>query len=177
MDKKKLNYLLIPAVLLLWGVIGYKLLKGIKRENINSISSRIDIPKSVIQDDNDNYVLINNYHDPFLDNWYVKGKKQVEKPINTIPSSILTPKRNNNFIPKNTYPTNITYQKTDILKYHGIISNTLNGEKIYFFTLNGEQVILHSSKEQLGIRVIKSIKDSVFVRMKGKRIELKSVRF
>ena len=84
-NKKFTYYVLFPAVIIIWGIIIYKI--TVKDEDFKSYNIRSSLPKKEKSgNENDVYSLINNYPDPFFhdlpqtDDTFSSEEQEVEKP-------------------------------------------------------------------------------------------------
>ncbi|CAN5882891.1 hypothetical protein BH11BAC7_BH11BAC7_16740 [soil metagenome] len=154
MKNKKTAYLLVPIVLAIWGMIGWKVYAamGGKDENnklalIENISvSNIEIPDTV--------ELIANYRDPFLDD--SKFKIQDSK-FRINDSKLLKVK-----IPEQ--PKVIAVWP--VVAYYGLIRRNGDGKTVGFLNVNGVSYFVSATAggEVAGdVRVGKLWKDSVEV--------------
>ncbi|MCR9250197.1 MAG: hypothetical protein NXI20_07210 [bacterium] len=148
MKNKKLLYFLVPAVLLIWGVVGYRLM------NLNSDDDYIEpIRVSAITGDQEQkkeYQLILNYPDPFL-----KGLKQAP-----VPSNNDQPKQNQIVTPV------VTVQWESIV-YTGFIQNSKRGSRIGLLEINGTKHLAELGSQVGNIAVKKIVKDSILLEKQG----------
>ena len=91
MKNKKLNYILIPAVIGLWALIIFRVMDGIDTADYSFIEQK-RIPKNIttIKIEEDTFQLIAKYRDPFLGKVYQTrqtSKKRKKNKRSSLPSS------------------------------------------------------------------------------------------
>lgn len=146
MKNKKIIYLLLPLVIIIWGVVLYRVFSITAAEPIlpvpgNTLSNK-DIKTSVL----DTFSIDANYRDPFLD-------KVVHVPVENKIKSTPLPKVEKILIPL----------KWPVLTYLGIIKNQDSGKKITLINIDGESNFMKEGDEVSGIHLLKVYKDSVEV--------------
>ena len=120
MKNKKNIYFLLPAVLLVWGLLVYKIIGGLNpsAQETKSIESIGQFkPKKIEQ--TTPFTIKADYRDPFLGT-FEKKKRKVTKRKN-----IPTVKK-----PSIPFPT---------IVYKGIVSPKSNNEKVFLIIVNGQQ--------------------------------------
>ena len=154
MKNKTKTYILLVAVLAIWGIIGFKILSTLNPE----------APKMVAQDDTARFspkAIVNAEtftiqlaeRDPFLGTLYAKKK------INTNPKTII-PKEAFVWIP---------------LLYHGTVSKQNSEEKICVLSINGQQQIMKVGQEVNEVKLLKANNTEVLVSYKGKRKTIQKI--
>ena len=116
MKKQTKTYLLLGFVLLIWGIIGFKLLGALssKPEQSNIVERSINFtPKAVKK--KDTFSLVVNYRDPFLGTLPTPTKKNRARKI----------------VPKDPEP--------EIkIEYTGLVQDKDTKERIFFLTIEGQ---------------------------------------
>lgn len=154
---KKLTWFLICAVVLVWGVIVYRLFfNNVEDEYVLRSSSTIAkhepydqyLPKA------DTFRLALNYKDPFLGGVTpevieLKPTELSAKPVNFVPPPVKP------FIDWNA------------IKYSGYIINPVTKKIVSIITVNGKEQMLSEGEVFEGAQLIKNKKDSVLVSWKG----------
>jgi hypothetical protein len=143
-NKKLTYYVLIPAVLLIWGIIIYKI--SLKRDDFiesnipSNVSRNAKTPK-----ENEGYQLISNYPDPFFHESF-----QIEEESSDV-QAVVKPK---------------IEKKWPAIRFDGYI---LNGNKIKcHLTVNGEDKILQVQETILEDYVVSAITpDSIRINCQG----------
>lgn len=117
MTKQQKTYVLLAAVLLIWGIIGYQFINQFSSNNteVSTTSSFNFIPKKIKQQES--YTVKADYRDPFLGKSPTDKKKKIYKKKKV-------PKKN---IP---FPSII---------YSGVVEG---GSKSFILTINGVEEIM-----------------------------------
>src|SRR5436190_1487204 len=97
MKNKKIVYLLLVVVVLIWGIIFYRIFSAVGAPDNNTSNMNPTIEKSADKTEVDTFNIDGNYRDPFL------GTMQVEKPVIRSTTAIKIVKEEK-FIPKLTWP-------------------------------------------------------------------------
>lgn len=141
MKSKKSIYLLLPLVLLVWGVIGYKILNNKKKRSSNIIksSSAYTVAEEI---EKDTFTLLNHYFDPFLKRPYRRATK-----VNTSVTSTKAPKRTQSK-PRQTSTKSRVWP---IIEYKGLIHNDALNRTSVSLLINKQYVIFTPllAKEEL----------------------------
>ena len=155
MKNKKLQYVLIPAVILIWGAIGYSVFNHLKQdpemEQLPYLPAYTD-GKNV--PDEENYTLLNNYRDPFRRYSPVKKTKTVEKKEKQ-PVRRNAPNR----------PQQRIYWPGIV--YNGVIVN--DERELALLQIAGSSVIMTTGETHAEIKLIKLYTDSVRLEYKGEQ--------
>ncbi|MCK0160129.1 hypothetical protein [Allomuricauda sp. F6463D] len=138
------TYLLLGVVLLVWGIIGFKLIKALSKEpELPMVQQPISaLPKSIKK--RDTFELMANYRDPFLGTLPATKKKAVKRAVKKEPVS----KRN--------------------IIYSGLVAQTGSGNTMFFVTIEGQQYIMSKSEEINGVRLLNGNGQSIKVRYDGR---------
>jgi hypothetical protein len=160
MKNKRTTYLLMAVVAAIWGLIGWKIWKGLQGDDDFNVE-----PEAVLNAKNkntlsDSFELILNYRDPFLD----KPAIAVSSP--SVPTNSL-PKQTVVTSPK---PEPITASWPEI-RYGGLVKRTGQEKSAAFVSVNGKSEIVTVGQQITDITIIRIWRDSVEVqRGKEKRI-------
>lgn len=142
MKNKNRTYLLLVAVIAVWGTIGYKLFVGMNPSPIRTKTiSNVDF-KKVETKKGERIVIQPDYRDPFLGKIY---RKKVKKPIIK-----KVPKK-----PPVVFP---------LVQFIGIVSGS---ETSYILQINGRQEIFKIGETYQEITLQKGSERSVLIRYKG----------
>lgn len=144
MQNKAKTYILLVAVLAIWGVIGFKIIASVNPDTPKveqQTYSALFSPKEKMSIDTFSIQL--SKRDPFLGTLYVKKKPKpkTNKPVESI-----------------VWPNII---------YHGTVSKQSSKEKIYVFSVNGQQHLVRVGKVADNIRLIKASNTEMTVSFKG----------
>ena len=143
MSKNLKTYLLLGIVLLIWGIIGFKVVKAIAKEpEVPMIKESTTIlPKSVQR--KDTFTLMADYRDPFLGTLPNTKKKVVKQAGHKNPKA----KRN--------------------IVYAGLVSQSKSGESMFFVSIDGRQHMMTERQEIEGVTLVKGNDKSITVRYEG----------
>jgi len=154
---KKLTWFLICAVVLVWGVILYRLFfNNVEDEYVMRSQSAVAkhepydqyVPKA------DTFKLALNYKDPFLGGI----TPEVAEPQSTDLS--LKPV---NFVPPPVKP----FIDWNAIKYSGYIINPVTKKIVSIIAVNGKEQMLSEGETFEGAKLLKNKKDSVLINWKG----------
>ena len=144
MKNKKLMFVLLPVVVVVWGVIIYRVVNAMMDDEptvLETISVSNRIQKEVIR-----YELALNYSDPFLGPSRVvsrpkKSTKKVSKPRKrTVKQATV---------------------KRPIIRYNGRIENTSSNEARHLISVDGQSHIVTLEQDIAGVVLKKVFTDSV----------------
>jgi hypothetical protein len=144
MKKNHKTYLLLAAVVIVWGAIGFQIYRyyAPESEEIPVTTSQKFIPeKTEITKD---YTITPDYRDPFLGKLYRKPTPKKKKKI------IPKPK------PQVIFP-NITY--------NGIIQGT--GQNTFIISINGKQEIFQKGQVMKGVELLRGSANEITVKYQG----------
>ena len=145
MKHKKITYLLLPLVAVIWGIIFYRIFSAVSPEPILPVGGSILTSKTINTSIPDTFSIIANYRDPFL------GK--VVQVKDSASGKVKPPKTEKVVIPKQ-WPS---------LSYGGIIKNQKSGKQFVLVNINGEGNLMKTGDEVSGIQLLKVYKDSIEV--------------
>ncbi|WP_040578835.1 hypothetical protein [Croceivirga radicis] len=133
MSKTIKTYLLLTLVLIIWGILGYKIVKGLKPqsqpESIDLNDKGISITEMTIR--KDTYQILANYRDPFLGDL---PKKKVKIAVNSKSHKAKIPSK--------------------AIRYTGrIIQKTLN-KSLYFVSIDGKEFLMKHGEIKEGVKLI-----------------------
>lgn len=139
MKSKTTLWILIPAVLGIWGAIGWQVYAAMKGDEDNAapkvISTEIDEDKQIVPD---TFSLLLDYPDPFA--------VQSAKPkVNVKSQSQIT-------LPKTTAPVPEPTQWPNIV-YSGLVKQPSSGKMLGFMSVNGVSYFVKEGDEVGGVRV------------------------
>lgn len=143
MKNKKIIYILIPALIAVWGIIGTKIFTYLKSDG--SSDSQIKTKKIFEPEKNikDTFDLIADYPDPFLQatSKHLHKKKPLSK-TNT----------------KNMPKKNIKWPKVE---YRGMVTNQTNKKTVINISINSKNYLMSEGQEKNNIQLIKIYEDSI----------------
>ncbi|MGW9686752.1 hypothetical protein [Flagellimonas sp. 2504JD1-5] len=143
MSKNTKTYLLLGAVLLIWGIIGFKVLGALSSEpEAPVLAENINFkPKEQVK--KDTFSILVDYRDPFL---------------GTMPPSKKKPKTKGVAKPKVQFPN---------INYTGLITDQDTKNHIFFVTISGNQYLMRKGNTQADITLLSGSSKSIRVRFKG----------
>ncbi|KLT68387.1 hypothetical protein AB674_18330 [Flavobacterium sp. ABG] len=157
MVKKKINIILIIAVLALWGTVGYRTINRQFSSNEVSLENESQLKNITLNQINkDTFELEKINRDPFLN-----------KQFQTTPT-VVTRKVISNYIPvkKTTaavVPKIDNSLKWPVLSYHGYIVSKERNEDLVLLKINSKLCRLRLNVPSNGVLVKKNYKDSIEV--------------
>lgn len=150
MKNKKLSWILLPAVLAIWGMIGWKIYAAVngEEETFTGEPAQAELPTdtSVVPDE---YTLLLDYRDPFFE-------KKPQPKQNTAGVKKAEP------VPvKNSAPV-ITQWPS--VSYGGLVRQTQSGKTVGFLIVNGASHFVNAGDVAGELTVTKMWSDSIEVR-------------
>lgn len=130
-------------VLVIWGIIGYKIINAFSADPvINTVTRNVSFkPKKVAK--KDTFSLLANYRDPFLGTWNKAKKKKAKGII----------KR------KSVQFPNIVFT--------GLVSGAQTKDHIFFVTIAGKQYLMNKGAANDGVTLVSGTSRNIKVRYKG----------
>ena len=152
MSKNTKTYVLLGIVLLIWGVIGFRIASTLSSEpEVEVLAKRMSFNQIELSVQ-DTFLVKANYRDPFL---------------GTLPKAKEN-KKARKVLKKQTFDLDV--------RFTGSMVNQGSGKRIYFVTVNGQQYLLQKGKKADEMLLVSGNANHIMVRYKGitKRIELQS---
>tara|TARA_Y100001933_G_scaffold127775_1_gene127629 strand:+ start:460 stop:921 length:462 start_codon:yes stop_codon:yes gene_type:complete len=151
LDKNTKTYLLLALVLVIWGIIGYRILSTISPEPAEQLVMSEIAPKPFKTVKRDTFSIKADYRDPFLG---TANKPESKKKIRRS-----APKKE--------------FFDIDV-HYTGSLLNSSTGQRIFFVTVNGQQFLMEKGKQAQEVTLVNGSESAITVRYKGirKKIEL-----
>lgn len=149
MKSKKNIYILIPAVLLIWGIIGFRMFSGlgpsVKPIQNTTLAQQFKPNDKIVRD---KFVIDPNYRDPFL------GTLSIKK----------SSKKSNRVIPK--IKETVVFPP---IEYKGIFSSANNSNPIYLILINGNQEMFKKNETHQNVKLLKGDKEKITVKFKNEK--------
>lgn len=165
MKNKKTIYVLIPAVLLVWALIFYRVSEGIQVEN-NSYTnlSATFSSRSSTTPDTFQYALQLNYPDPFLGN---RHSIRQASAVSSLPTEVQMP-------PPATKPLQQAEQFNYArFRYVGLVEHKGKKDQLALIVADEKSLMLRKGETAEGIQLLKIHKDSVEIKSGNHRFYLR----
>ncbi len=147
MKNKKALYVLLPVVVVIWGLIIFKVFSYTNEEPEFSPYSKTNIGKDKGEVLQENFVLDLNYEDPF------KTKVGIRKTTTA-----------ENYKPKIKSNRAIRWPE---IKYYGIVRNEKTARKVVSVGIGGRSYLMKEGEEKEKVRLVRVYGDSVLAKFKG----------
>lgn len=148
MKNKKLVYVLLPLVAIIWGVIIYRIYVQMSDKDNGAVAGFV-LPASKTADTlPDTVKLLLNYRDPFQS--YSFQRQYQPKPNRGMDVFAETKQPKPEFV----WPD---------IKFNGLIVNSQNKSKTGLFSFNGKSILVKEGDVVEGYKIIKLFNDSVTV--------------
>ena len=141
MKKTNKTYLLLSLVLIVWGILGYKIVNTLSPQEDDSSTLMVSekfIPKTIKE--KDTFSIAANYRDPFLGtlpkNGSIKSKVKRTKKVET-------PQKN--------------------IVYSGFVTETNTGNEIFFIGIDNQQHMMSIGEIQDSVKLVSGNKKRVKV--------------
>jgi len=153
---KKLTYILVPLVIIIWGGIFYRVFMYLNKTpdiNPQTVSRSIE---NVSKEEIDTFSIIADYRDPFLD------RKIKHEPSPVIQKTMSEEKhtKNNVIQKKNRTEKRIKWPE---IRYGGLVQNPKSGNKVGLVKINGKDHLVKAGEIINDITVNSVFDDSVVV--------------
>ncbi|WP_411031573.1 hypothetical protein [Spongiimicrobium sp. 3-5] len=146
MNKNTKTYLLLTLVLLIWGLIGYKVFSGNSSNSEDGGSYEKPMVRTLTVKEKDTFSILADYRDPFLGTF---PKKQVKKVKRTLKS-------------KKPPMPEIKVQFT------GLVTDKDGKRNIFFVTIDGQQHLMGPKDEINKVKLVSGNANSISIRINGK---------
>ena len=149
LNKKTKTYVLLGAVLVIWGVIGYRILATIHPDIPEVKQNNVTVnfnPKN--QTKVDTFSINATTRDPFLGTLATKKKTVVKKNI---------PKK-----PKQELPN------APLITYGGLLKKQQSTQQVFVVNINNNQYLLKKGQERDSVKLIKGDAKAIVIRFRGK---------
>ncbi len=143
MSKNVRTYVLLGLVLIIWGLIGYKVVKALspEEEPMPELKPVVFSPQPTTK--KDTFSLMADYRDPFLGTLPKTERKPIKKQVAKQP-----------------------VQKRNIV-YSGSVSQPNSGNSMFFVSIDGQQHIMSPKEEEDGVKLLSGNGENIKVRYNG----------
>ncbi len=160
MKPKATKYVLIAGVVLIWGIVIYRVIKGLKRDNEFPVVNKRVAPFKY-DAVKDSFILFANYPDPFL-----ASVETDTAETNKIPS---TAQNFSSEIYQKNHPVQRPPQiDINSIRYQGMIANPEKKKKVAFLTIAGKEYTVKENDKIEGLVIRKITIDKISVFANGK---------
>lgn len=146
MKNKKNIYILLPVVLLIWGMVIYRFFSFSVTE-VQDIQIQNDILKPIAVKQRDTFEIDVNYRDPFLGKIYLSESNKTK-----------------NVRRKRESEQQILWPQ---IIYKGIVSDTKNKKKVFMLVINGQTYLMKEKETEQEMTLKSGNKESIVVKYKG----------
>jgi len=149
MKQKKMKYVLIAGVLLIWTLVVVRVIRGMGRDKHISLTMSTVKPMPVLTDE-DSFTLYANYQDPFL-----REKIESTEDIDSVHiAPVLKEEPQKVHLP---------------IVYHGLITNSVTKNKIALVSIRNTDYSLHEDEKSGDITIKKISKEYIDIVSNGNR--------
>jgi hypothetical protein len=152
MKNKKNIYILLPIVLLIWGLVIYEFFSFSNYNADETIVSEVFKVKPIKIKERQTVSIAVNYRDPFLGKMYtaVQNKTVAKKKVTTP-----TPKK---IIDPIVWPS---------ILYKGIVSDTKDKNKVFMLIIDGQTFLMKKGSTEREVFLKEGDRESIEVKYKG----------
>jgi len=159
MNNKYLRYSLMGAVVLIWGIIVFRILNGLGGSEAPAIGGR-PVQHAEISSSIDTFTLYADYPDPFI------PEKEIDDTVLSVSNA--AGKKDLPVAQTATTPVITEATVAGIIQLKGIFSNPQKRSKVAIVTINGKEAIVHEKERLGGIYIAKIAKDHLQIIYKGR---------
>ena len=145
MKNKKNIKVLLPLVVIIWGILIFKIVDAFRPDDVNFKQGVVSSFKAPSVKEKEQFNLKAVESDPFLETPYTKSSKKNKTSI----------KRVENETP---WPS---------IQYLGLVSDNNSKSKIFIVSINGQQQLLGTGETTQDVKVIKGNSESVTLKFNG----------
>ncbi len=155
MKKKKQIVLLVPLVVIIWGVIGYRIYKTVKgNTEVKELVTIHNLPVQAVEK-KEVYTLKLDYSDPFL-----KNRRSYSPPVQNTVKAESKPKP---VVVKTVKKIPVRWPN---IVYHGLIEHKKDHRILYLVEVDGVSHFMHEGQLQDELELVKAYQDSIWVKYK-----------
>ena len=163
MKDKKVTGLLLLGVLIVWGLIVYRIIKSVGSDESVTQVAVVESTFKVQEIDTttSGYKLKLSYEDPFLKNVQSKLPKKIYKPVKRV--------EKRNPVIKKEPQVQVPQINWSMIKYSGSLQNKKNGQLVALMQFFGQPLTLSEGEEKNGLLIRKIHRDSVEIKYSGEK--------
>jgi len=150
MKNKKNIYILLTAVLLVWGILGYRIFLTVNPNNNKqqtAVASKSFKPQQL--QELETFTINTDYRDPFLGSFSQKKSTKPKKPTKVIVKTSKIP-----------FPAII---------YKGLVSAKGKQQQIFLINIDGQQYFFMKNNTHKEVKLIQGSSKQVVLRFQGKQ--------
>jgi hypothetical protein len=162
MKNKKSVYILLPLVVIIWGIIFYRIFTGTSNDQYNlqtqktlKVSDEYEKPQS--------FKIYTNYKDPFLKS--IRQKKETKKTEKT------TKKKNTRSFSSRRRRRTLT--RWPDISYKGTVKNQGKTRNVFLVEIEKQSFLTHPGDTLKGVVIKKCYEDSIVVHFKDRKKTIK----
>jgi hypothetical protein len=152
MKNKKSIYILLPLVLIIWGLIIYRFLSFSTADITEDTASSNYSLKPIVLKPRDSFIIKVNYRDPFLGRMY--------SPPTKLTANLRKSRKKTTIAEPLQWPSVI---------YKGIVSDTKNKKKVFMVIINGTTYLMSEKDKEQEIQLNTGNRDFIEVTYKGNK--------
>lgn len=156
-NNKKLTYILIPVVLIIWGGILFKIMQYRSSDETSGNSIPSYTENKEIAMEKDSFSLIADYNDPFIKRRYSPPKEK----SSSAESKVVSTRRNRS--PQRSPRVNRRRVRWPNIAYGGVIINENNKELTALINLNNTNRLLYEGDVFEDVTLLEIYNDSIIV--------------
>ncbi|WP_205511079.1 hypothetical protein [Longitalea arenae] len=161
-NQKPVKYLLIGGVVVVWGLIIYRVVDGLSPDEHMPAIKAANTLTAAYAAPADSFTLIADYSDPFI-----PGTDTVDAEVTPLSQPVAAPMP----APVVVKPPVEVY-KEGTIQYEGMISNPQKKIKLGAITLNGKELLVREKDKVEGYVVQKISAEMIVIRYKNKNITI-----
>jgi hypothetical protein len=142
MKNKKMLYILVPAVILIWGAVIFSILSHVGGSGANYKPQNMQMQTRALDIDSNKYQLLANYRDPFH-------------------AGIRTTSIDNDMLQKNDKQKTEKSINWPQITYYGLIIN--NKKPVALLKVNNSNLLMHEGEEKENLTLKKLYPDSIIL--------------
>jgi len=150
MKNKKNIYILLPAVLLVWGLLGYRIFStvnpSIKKQQTVAASNNF---KPQLLQESETFTINADYRDPFLGTVAQKKISKTKKIAKTITKK-----------PKVPFPS---------IMYKGLVSSKKKNQQVFLISINGQQFFFKKNSTKNEVKLLRGSSKQVVLQFQGQQ--------
>ncbi len=150
MKNKKNIYILLTAVMAVWGVLGYRIFSTVnpnkEKQQIASVSNNFK-PQQL--QESESFTISTDYRDPFLGTLSQKKVATPKKRIKTISKKYKLP-----------FPA---------IVYKGLVSGKVKSQHVYLINIDGQQYFFKKDSTYKEVKLLRGSNKQVVLRFQGQQ--------